>query len=136
MGLFSIFKKKKQKVQEFSIEDQKWNKLWELWANDEVESPYAELMEYLNGVNNGGHYCHLGNIADNSDLEKYVYNIMSILPEPLKSNLELAYKTFIKSPDDLSDEDVKILDDCDTCYYQNEELITNLIKERSLKVEL
>lgn len=136
MGLFSIFKKKKQKVQELSIEDKKWNKLWELWANGEVESPYAELMEYQSGVNNGGHHCHLDNVYGNRDLKVYVDNLKSILPEPLKSNIELAYKTYMKNLDDLSDEDAKILDSCDRCYYQNEEIVTNILRQRAEKVEL
>lgn len=137
MGLFSIFKrKKKEKIQKLSVDDQKWNKLWDLWCDGKIESPYSELMEYLNGVNNGGHSCHLDNIAGNGDLKKYVDNLKLILPEPLKSNIELAYNAYIKNPDDISDEYEKILDSCDDCYYKNEELVMEIIKKRAEKVEL
>ena len=52
MGLFNIFKKKKVVLTE---EQLKWNKIWDLWAEGEAESPYAELITYQSEINNGGH---------------------------------------------------------------------------------
>ena len=129
MGLFDLLKKRKKEAEEpkLSKEDLKWNMMWDLWVNGNIESPYTELMEYLNGVNNGGHNCHLDNINGNSDLKTYIDVLTQILPQPLKDNLLLAYNTYIKNPDDLSDEDVDILDKCDDVYYKNEELINNIV---------
>lgn len=64
MGFFNIFKKKnkKEKTVVLSQEDLQWNKMWDMWVEFEIESPYFKLMEYLNGINNGGHYCHFDNI--------------------------------------------------------------------------
>lgn len=119
-----------------SVEDLKWNKMWNLWANGEMESPYAELMEYLNGVNNGGHHCHLDNVNGNSDLKEYVSALSEILPEPLKSNILLAYNTYSKNPDDVSDEDEEVLSNCDSVYYKNEEMVNDILKNRASKIEL
>ena len=110
--------------------------MWELWVDEEIESPYFELMEYSSGVNNGGHHCHFDNIAENKDLKTYVDALTKILPEPLKSNVERAYKTYIKNPDDISDEDVAVFDSCDDVYYKNEDLVNGLLKERADKIEL
>lgn len=58
------------------------------------------------------------------------------MPEPLKSNVELAYQTYIKNPDNMSDEDNAILDECDNVYYKNEELVNDILKERASKIEI
>lgn len=138
MGLFSFFRKKNKvkKVKPLSEEDLKWNKMWDLWSKGEIEAPYYELMDYLNGVNNGGHHCHLDNINGNGNLKKYIDSLKKILPEPLKSNIVLAYKAYSKNPDDVSDEDVEILDNCDSVYYENEEVVNEILKERANKIEL
>ena len=47
MGLFDAFKKKKT---ELSDEQKKWNKMWDLWASGQVDSPYAELMTYRSEI--------------------------------------------------------------------------------------
>ena len=101
MWFFNLFKKreKEEVAIKLSIEDLKWNKMCDLWVKGEIETPYYELIEYLNGVNNGGHHCHLDNINGNEDLKKYVEVLTEILPEPLKSNIILAYNTYIKNPD-------------------------------------
>ena len=51
MALFDLFKKNPRLTQE----QLKWNKMWELWVEGKVESPYAELMTYQSEINNGGH---------------------------------------------------------------------------------
>lgn len=138
MRLFDLFKKRKKEVNvsKLSTEDLKWNKMWDLWSEGEIESPYYELMDYLSGVNNGGHHCHLDNTNESVNLKDYVDTLTLILPEPLKSNILRAYSTYIKNPDDLSDEDVEVLDECDSVYYSNEEHINNILKERASKIEL
>ena len=64
MGIFDIFKKKK----ELPLEAQQWNKMWNLWTEDKIESPYKELMTYQSEVNNGGHSQYFCNIESNNDL--------------------------------------------------------------------
>ena len=137
MKFFDFLKKFFQKKEEeLPIEAQKWNKMWDLWVKGEIETPYYELMDYLGGVNNGGHHCHLDNTNGSNNLKEYIDALTLILPEPLKSNVVRAYNAYIKNPDDLSDEDVEILEDCDSVYYANEELVDNILKERASKIEL
>lgn len=52
MGVFDFLKKRKS---ELSREQKKWNKMWDLWAENRADTPYAEVMTYQSEVNNGGH---------------------------------------------------------------------------------
>ena len=116
--------------------DLQWNKMMDLWVEEKLESPYLELIEYFNGINGEGHFCHFDNVSDNKDLKKYVTTLTTILPEPLKSNIELAYKTYKINPDDISDENEEILNNCDSVYYKNEELINEILRKRASKIKL
>ena len=135
MGIFSWFRRKKQVV-ELPHDAKQWNKMWDMWVEGEIESPYYELMEYLNGVNNGGHCCHFDNIMGNDDLGEYVKNLESILPEPLKSNVTRAYNAFMVNPDDISDENNDILDECDKVYYDHEELVNAILKDKASTIDV
>ena len=68
MRLPNPFKKNKAESREIVLSDeqQKWNKMWELWVNGRADSPYAELMTYQSEINNGGHAQYFHNI-DNTD---------------------------------------------------------------------
>ncbi len=65
MSLFDFFKKKKVELTE---EQLKWNKMWELWTEEKVASPYAELMTYQSEINNGGHDQYFSNVENTGDL--------------------------------------------------------------------
>ncbi len=69
MGLFDFLKKKRVKLTEKQL---KWNKMWELWTEGQVDSPYAELMTYQSEVNNGGHLQYFDNVSSTSDLQRDV----------------------------------------------------------------
>lgn len=49
VGVLDLFRKNK------NDEQTKWDKMWELWAEEQAESPYAELMTYQSEIDNGGH---------------------------------------------------------------------------------
>lgn len=117
-------------------EDLQWNALIDLWNEGELESPYLELVEYLNGVNGEGHFCHFDNISGSVDLKKYVSALETILPEPLKSNIRRAYNAYSTNPDDIDDENAKILEDCDEVYYKNEELVNKILMKRASKIKV
>ena len=123
-------------MENLSKVDLQWNKMMDLWVDEKLESPYLELIEYLNGINGEGHFCHFDNVNDNGDLKEYVTTLMTILPEPLKSNIKLAYKTYKINPDDISDENEEILKNCDKIYYENENLVNNILIKRASKIEL
>ncbi len=134
MGLFNIFKKKKIQLTQ---EELKWNKMWELWSQEKVESPYAQLMTYQSDVNNGGHPQYFFNIQNTGDLEKELGNLEQLLPAKFITNIKKAYKAYLvleENEDDQKSEE--ILDQCDDVFYENEEEINGILEEYALKIEL
>lgn len=134
MGLFNIFKKKKVELTE---EQLKWNKMWELWTEEKVESPYAELMTYQSEINNGGHCQYFGNVENVSDLPKEIFELEKILTPDLKMNLQKAYKAYqvLKENDD-DEEAEETLEHCDDIFYDNEEQINLILQEYANKLEI
>ena len=134
MGLFDIFKKKKVELTE---EQLKWNKMWELWTEEKVDSPYAELMTYQSEINNGGHDQYFTNVENTSDLNKEISALEQILPAELKNNLNKAYKAYLILEKKEEDEEAEeTLEQCDDVFYENEEEINRLLEEYACKIEL
>ena len=134
MGLFDIFKKKKVELTE---EQLKWNKMWELWTEEKVDSPYAELMTYQSEINNGGHDQYFTNVENISDLNKEISALEQILSAELKNNLNKAYKAYLILEKKGEDEEAEeTLEHCDDVFYENEEEINRLLEEYACKIEL
>ena len=134
MGLFDIFKKKKVELTE---EQLKWNKMWELWTEEKVASPYAELMTYQTEINNGGHDQYFSNVENTSDLNKEISALEQILSAELKNNLNKAYKAYLILEKKEEDEEAgETLEQCDDIFYENEEEINRLLEEYACKIEL
>ncbi len=134
MGLFGLFKQKR-KV-ELTLEQLKWNKMWESWADGNAESPYAELMTYQSEVNNGGHGQYFTNVESTGDLQKEMSVLEEILSEELKETLSKAYKSYLILQEKEDERAEKILSECDNVFYENEEDITSVLKEHAYKIEL
>ena len=134
MGLFDIFKKKKIKLTE---EQLRWNKMWDLWVEGKVDSPFAELMEYQSQVNNGGHDQYFTNVENTGDLQKEMSALEQILSEKLNSNLKRAYKAYLVLEENEDDEkSEETLEQCDDVFYENEEEINYALEEYASKIEL
>ncbi len=134
MGLVDIFKKKKAELTE---EQLKWNKMWELWTEEKVDSPYAELMTYQSEINNGGHDQYFTNVENTSDLNKEISALEQILSAELKNNLNKAYKAYLILEKKEEDEEAEeTLEQCDDVFYENEEEINRLLEEYACKIEL
>ena len=134
MGLFDIFKKKKVELTE---EQLKWNKMWELWTEEKVDSPYAELMTYQSEINNGGHDQYFTNVENTSDLNKEISALEQILSAELKNNLNKAYKAYLILEKKEEDEEAEeTLEQCDDVFYENEEEINRLLEEYACRIEL
>ena len=88
MGVLGFFKKRKS---ELSHEQKKWNKMWELWAENRADTPYAEVMTYQSEVNNGGHDQYFLNVEQTGDLQAEISILENVLSEELRSNLLTAY---------------------------------------------
>ena len=96
MGLFDIFKKKKVELTE---EQLKWNKMWELWTQEKVESPYSELLNYSGDVNSGGHDYFFECLEFEGDVEKDMSALVQILSYKLTTNLKEAYQAYLTLKD-------------------------------------
>ena len=133
MGLFDKFMKKKVELTE---EQLKWNKMWELWTEGKIESPFEEMMTYQSEVNNGGHSQYFSNTKA---IQKYISVLYEVLPTKLKSNLENAYDAYMRLEKDESDEEAEgILEECDTVFYDNEQDIIKCLEaysEQNIELE-
>lgn len=132
MGLFNIFKKKEPLTEE----QLKWNYLWELWSQEEIGAPYDALMTYDSEINNGGHAQFFYNVSHCGNLEKAINNLAEILPDLLKENLKKAYDVYIKSAEEENEDLDKILEECDNFFYDNENLITDILREYANTLEI
>ena len=134
--IFDLFKRKKiSSVTETALseKDIKWNKMWELWANGEIESPYSELMEYHSEINNGGHSQYFSLITDNGDVESAISALSEILPQALTENIREAYQAHLILEQDDSDENAEsTMRKCDGIFFENEHLITEILEAFSL----
>ena len=133
MGLFDIFRKKKVELTE---EQLKWDKMWELWTEEKVESPYAELMTYQSEINNGGHSQYFCNVDNVSDLKKEMSALEEILTPLLRENLQKAYKADLILEEKEDEEAEEILDQCDAVFYENEEQINRILQEYANTLEI
>ena len=134
MGLLDVFKKKKVELTE---EQLKWNKMWELWTEERVKSPYAELMTYQSEINNGGHSQYFCNVENVSDLQKEMSELQIILTQILSENLKKAYKAYLILEENEEDEKAEeILEQCDDIFYENEEQINHLLEQYANELEI
>lgn len=94
-----------------------------------AESPYEELINYQDEVNNGGHFQYFINTENTGDLKKEFSALETVLPKILWDNLQNAYKAYLKT-----DESDDILDQCDDIFYENEDEIDRIIDEYTDKL--
>ncbi len=133
--MFDFFKKKK-KV-ELTTEQLKWNKLWDLWAEEKIESPYQELMTYQSEINNGGHSQYFTNTENCSDVKKNILALDKVLSEKMKDNIQLAYKCYLILEENEDDEEAEeTFEQCDEVFYENEDEIIKILEDYAAKIEL
>ena len=130
--LFDIFRRKKKNALDdnsLTEENKQWNKMWELWANGEIQSPYNELMTYQSEINNGGHGQYFVNTENTSDLLKEMSGLNSILSDTLKENLKTAYEAHLLLEQDETNEEAEaVLEKCDDVFFQNEKDINAILE--------
>ena len=122
MGIFDLFKKSAPLTPE-----QKLNKLWDMWADGKAPAPYAQLMTYQSEVGNGGHDQYFFNVNESSDVKAEVEALLTILPEPLKDNLQRGYEAYRACPDAECEND-EVFSECDDVFYEHESLISALLE--------
>ena len=128
--MFKLFKRNKAKSG-LTESQLKWNKMWELWTEGKIESPFEEMMTYQGEVNNGGHSQYFSNTED---VQKCISVLYGVLSPKLKINLENAYDAYMRLEQDETDEEAEnILEECDNVYYDNEQDIITVLEEYSEK---
>ena len=124
MGILDIFKKK----EELPEKDRKWNRMWDMWANGEVESPYSQLMTYESEVINGGHVQYFDNTDNICDLKTEVDIAAAALPEPLKGNLLRAYEAYLVRGETWKEQYDEVFSECDDAFYEHEKLLIAMLE--------
>lgn len=124
MGIFDFFKKKEKPL----TEEEKLDKMWDLWAKGKLKAPCAQLMTYESEVNNGGHSQYFFNIANSGDLKSEVETVLPVLPAVLRENLKRGYEAFAVQSDIDDDVNDDLFDACDSVFYENEQLLTAVLK--------
>jgi hypothetical protein len=132
MSFFDLFKRKKN---EQPIEELQWNKMWDMWAEEEAASPYAELMTYESEINNGGHMQFFDNVSNTDDLPQTISILYTVLDGILKQNLENAYRAYSEQQEDEDTLD-EILNECDNVFYENESEVEKILKEHAKTIKL
>lgn len=133
----NIFKRKKCNPvpQKFTEEELKWNRMWELWTNGEIETPYNELMTYQSEIHNGGHSQYFTLLDDNSDTETEISLLCSILPDILNENVRKAYRAYLILEENETDEVAEsIIKRCDETFFENEQMITDILEAYAEKL--
>lgn len=129
--MFNLFKRKKKK-DELTDSQRKWNKMWELWVDGNVDSPYGEIMTYQSEINNGGHSQYFCNTDNTGDLKKEMAELYKLLPANFKDNLKRAYEAHLKYEQNEDDEEAEaILEECDSFFYDNEQIIIDMLEKYS-----
>lgn len=134
MGLFDLFKAKNTDLTE---EQRKWNKMWDMWVEGQVDSPYAELMTYQSEINNGGHDQYFTNVENTGDLQKEIMVLRNVLSPKLNENLKKAYEAYVILEEKDEDEQAEeALSQCDDVFYENEDEVNCILEEYADKVKL
>lgn len=135
---FDLFRRKKNKDIDdivLSEADEKWNRMWDLWAEGEIKSPYNELMTYQSEVNNGGHHQYFLNTENNGDVHKEFEALCSILPDIMKENLQTAFNAYRELEQDKNiEQNEAVIENCDDVFYENEETINEILKSFAEKL--
>ena len=128
--MFGFFKDRKKSKKELTEKEVRWNKMWDLWVEGEIPSPYNELMSYQSEVNNGGHDQYFLNTGNISDITKEFSALSQILPHKLTENLNEAYRAYLVLEKDEDDEKAEaVLENCDEVFFKNEQEIIDILEK-------
>ena len=110
--------------------------MWDLWAEEKAESPYAQLMTYQSEINNGGHDQYFTNVENTADLQNEMSVLEMILPVKHKDNLQKAYKAYLVLKEKKDEHAEEVLEQCDDVFYENETELNCILEEYAKKIEL
>jgi hypothetical protein len=114
---------------------QKFDKMWDLWAEGKIPSPYADLMTYQSEVNNGGHDQFFLNVESTGHLRAVMAELRKILPLDIRMPLVEAYNARKVNGKD-AEETQTFYEHADDVFFKKEELINKVLEKYSKKIEL
>ena len=116
--------------------ERKWNKMWMLWMNDKLESPYQEILTYENEVRNGSHLQYFNWIQEHEDFEKIIdvvsLNLEGTVLEPIFSKAYTAYLELDQNEEDAN----QILLACDASFGDERDNIEKYLETIASKIQL
>lgn len=130
MKLFDTLKKNAQEKKE---NEEKFNKMWELWVEGKIPSPYADLMTYQSEVNNGGHAQFFHNVSSTGHLRTVMKELNKVLPFDTKPALVEAYYAYLVNGAD-AEENESFFDAADELFHKKEKMIHKILVEYSKKL--
>ena len=133
MKLSRILKKKEFNLR---ISSDKWNALWDLWANGKADSPCDELMTYISEVNNGGHSQYFINREKTGDLKTEISVLKKHLPFKLWLNLWLSHKAHLCYEKNESGAAEFVLMWCDMVFDLDEADLNRILEKYAEKIDL
>ena len=135
MRVFNFFKK--SKTNHLTDEQRKWNRMWDLWVEGRVGSPYTELMTYQSEINNGGHDQYFINLENSNKLQANITVLETVLPEELQANLRKAYSAYLQLKNGKSDmQSEEVMSQCDDDFYKDEEEVNCMLRAYATEIEL
>lgn len=124
-----LFNKKKES--ELPLEQQKYNKLWNLYTSgelDDLNHNMYVLCDYEGGVNGEGHSGFMFN--NENCITDFIDSLKQILPEDLYNNFIKAYESYE------SEKKSYICEACDQYFFENEQIVLDIIQEYANTLKL
>ena len=116
--------------------DKQWNKMWDLWSDEQAASPYTELMTYQSEVENGGHEQYFDTVSDVGDVQQEMQVLSGVLPDALVKNLRAAYQAYQRLRENIHDSDAEsALQDCDDVFYDDDETINGILEAYAASID-
>jgi hypothetical protein len=83
----------------------KWNRMWVLWMNNKLETPYQEALNYDNEVRCEGHLQYFKWFDENSDIEKEVSMTIQVFNDTkIEDIIKKAYDAYLRLKKNTADE--------------------------------
>ena len=108
----------------------KWNRMWVLWMNNKLESPYQEALNYENEVRNESHLEYFKWFEENSDIEKEISMTKQVFQNTrIEEIIKTAYNAYLSLKKNDTDEEArKILAHCDEMFAECEDKIEKVLE--------
>ncbi len=109
-------------------EGERWNRMWQMYAEGTLDSEAQALCEYSAAVNGEGHAGFFDNNKEH--LEEHMRVLRKILPDDMYKGLSLAYESIG------SEEETESCDAADTYFFEHEYEISFLLRDIAHRIDI